>query len=240
MDSAKIADGLFWFIAFLFSTTMHEAAHALVALRGGDATAYRGGQVSISPLPHIRREPIGMVLVPLVTALTQGWAMGWASAPFDPVWAERHPRRAAWMAAAGPAANFLLAALAWGALRIGLASGYFTAPQTFAWGHLVAYAGAGSGALAKLGLFMAQGLSVMFMLNVLLGTFNLLPLPPLDGLSAAGLLFPERTAARLRSVMTAPQFSLIGLLVAWQLFPHVTRPLFLLMARSLHPGLSLR
>jgi len=239
MNSAKIADGLFWFIAFLFSTTMHEAAHAFVALRGGDTTAYRGGQVSISPWPHIRREPIGMVLVPLLTALTQGWAMGWASAPFDPVWAERHPRRAAWMAAAGPAANFLLAALAWAALRIGLAAGCFVIPEAFSWGHLVAYHGSGAGVLGRLGLLLAQGLSIMFMLNLLLGTFNLLPLPPLDGLSDAGLLFSESVAARLRS-LAAPQFSFIGLLVAWQLFPALTRPLFVLMIRLLYPALPLR
>src|SRR5437763_130762 len=102
MDTQTIIDGGFWFLAFLFSTSVHEAAHAYVALRGGDRTAYLGGQVSLSPLPHIRREPIGMLLVPLLTAFTNGWAMGWASAPYDPRWADRHPRRAAWMAAAGP------------------------------------------------------------------------------------------------------------------------------------------
>ena len=76
---------------------VHEAMHALVAWKGGDPTAYHGGQVSLSPIPHIRREPIGMLVVPLLTAFTQGWAMGWASAPYDPVWAERHPKRAALM-----------------------------------------------------------------------------------------------------------------------------------------------
>jgi hypothetical protein len=49
--------------------------------------------VSLSPLPYIRREPIGMLAVPLLTSIAQGWALGWASAPYDPVWAERHPRR---------------------------------------------------------------------------------------------------------------------------------------------------
>src|SRR5262245_29302027 len=66
--------GLLWFIAFLFSTTVHEAMHALVAWKGGDPTAYHGGQVSLSPIPHIKREPIGMLVVPLLTSLTQGWA----------------------------------------------------------------------------------------------------------------------------------------------------------------------
>ena len=101
-----------WFVAFLFSTTVHEAMHAWVAYRGGDPTAYHGGQVSLSPFPHISREPIGMLVVPLLTSLTQGWAMGWASAPYDPYWAARHPRRAALMAAAGPAGNFAIAIVA--------------------------------------------------------------------------------------------------------------------------------
>src|SRR3954454_17339271 len=109
MDEQTLATGFLWFVAFLFSTTLHEAAHAWAALRGGDPTAYHGGQVSVSPIPHIRREPIGMVVVPLLTTLTQGWALGWASTPIDARWAERHPRRAALMSAAGPAANFLLA-----------------------------------------------------------------------------------------------------------------------------------
>src|SRR6476469_10954504 len=118
MDQMAVATGFLWFVAFLFSTTVHEAMHALVALRGGDPTAYHGGQVSLSPIPHIRREPIGMLLVPLFTALTQGWAMGWASAPYDPVWAERHPKRAALMAAAGPAGNFIIAGIAFVLIKL--------------------------------------------------------------------------------------------------------------------------
>src|SRR6185436_18840646 len=97
MSMDAVINGLFWFLAFLFSTTVHEAAHALAALKGGDTTAYQGGQVSLSPFPHIRREPIGMLVVPLITAFSQGWALGWASTPFDPLWAQRYPKRAALM-----------------------------------------------------------------------------------------------------------------------------------------------
>src|SRR6188508_2216817 len=129
MDPA-IASGFIWFVAFLFSTTVHEAMRALVAWKGGDPTAYHGGQVSLSPIPHIRREPIGMLVVPLLTSMTQGWAMGWASAPYDPVWAERHPQRAALMAAAGPAGNFILALAAFMLLKAGLLAGIFAAPSS--------------------------------------------------------------------------------------------------------------
>src|SRR3954465_1753413 len=120
MDEQTLATGFLWFVAFLFSTTVHEAMHGLAALRGGDPTAYQGGQVSLSPVPHIRREPIGMLVVPLLTAFTVGWSVGWASTPYDPMWAARHPRRAASMAAAGPAGNLLIAVLAFAALRLGL------------------------------------------------------------------------------------------------------------------------
>jgi Zn-dependent protease len=226
----RIVDGLFWFLAFLFSTTVHEAAHALLALRGGDATAYRGGQVSLSPIPHIRREPIGMLIVPLITAFTRGWAIGWASAPFDPAWAERYPRRAALMSAAGPLGNFAIALLAWIGLRVGLGVGYFQAPDWPVPSHLVVVASNGG-----LGAFLAQGLSVLVTLNVFLGVFNLLPLPPLDGASAVLGLLPAELAARAAAAMRNTAFSLLGFVVAWQLFPMITPTLFRVIARSLYP-----
>ena len=55
-----------WYAAFIFATTLHEAAHALAAKLGGDTTAYEIGQVTIDPIPHIRREPVGMVVLPII------------------------------------------------------------------------------------------------------------------------------------------------------------------------------
>ncbi len=231
----RMIDGLFWFAAFLVSTTLHEAAHAFVAMRGGDKTAYHGGQVSLSPIPHIKREPIGMLAVPLLTALTQGYAWGWASAPFDPRWAERHPRKAAWMAAAGPLTNLSLAVFSFAALRGGLALGYFVVPPSVSYSHLV---GAAGQAGASIDAFFAQALSVMLMLNVMLGVFNLLPLPPLDGASAVELVLPDHIAIRMRRLVRNPSFSLVGLLLAWQVFPYITRPLFAVVLRLLYPSVS--
>src|SRR5947209_12732926 len=126
-----IALGVTWFFVFLFSTTLHEAGHALAALRLGDPTAYHGGQVTLSPFPHIRREPFGMVAVPLLSfVLSKGsWMMGWASAPYDPEWAHRYPKRAAIMALAGPAANLLLVLLSGLAIRAGMMAGVFAPPE---------------------------------------------------------------------------------------------------------------
>src|SRR6266851_5178747 len=64
-----IALGFIWYVAFLFSTTCHEAAHALAAKIGGDDTAFVGGQVSLNPVPHIQREravrsPVGAAASP--------------------------------------------------------------------------------------------------------------------------------------------------------------------------------
>ena len=124
MDLNALSALILWFPVFLFSVCAHEAAHAWAGLKGGDSTAAEGGQVSLSPWPHVRRSPIGLVLVPIITTLLNGWPMGWASAPYNPYWAERYPRRAAWMAAAGPAANLALALVAFGFLALGLAVGW--------------------------------------------------------------------------------------------------------------------
>ena len=65
MSQEQLALFPLWYVAFLLSLTCHEAAHALVAKWGGDLTAYYSGQVTLNPLPHIRREPFGTVLVPI-------------------------------------------------------------------------------------------------------------------------------------------------------------------------------
>jgi Zn-dependent protease len=231
MDT-ELAIGFVWFLAFLFSTTVHEAMHALVAWKGGDPTAYHGGQVSLSPIPHIKREPIGMLVVPLVTALTQGWAMGWASAPYDPLWAERHPQRAALMAAAGPAGNFMIALVAFAGLRAGLTAGLFIAPERAAFHALVADAATGDPNL------LGTVLSVFLVLNVFIALFNLLPLPPLDGFSVVSIFLPEAHAAKWRALQSNPMMSMAGLVIAWRVFPFITDPLFTMLLKVVHPGES--
>src|SRR4051812_44632168 len=129
MTLEVIALGLIWYVVFLFSTTCHEAAHAFVAKREGDSTAFDGGQVTLNPLPHVRREPFGMVLFPIASFLMGGWMMGWASAPYDPAWSSRYPHRAAKMALAGPAANFFLALLAAVGHHLGLLARGFQPPS---------------------------------------------------------------------------------------------------------------
>ena len=137
MNADTLALGAMRYLVFLFSTTCHEASHALAAKLGGDNTAFHGGQVTLNPVPHIRREPFGMIVVPVLSVLMGGGMIGWASAPYDPLWQQRHPRRAAWMSLAGPGANFALVALAALIIHIGLLTGIFRPPEylnsTHAW-----------------------------------------------------------------------------------------------------------
>ncbi len=221
---------VFWLPAFLFSATVHEAAHAWAALRLGDPTAWLGGQVSLSPWPHLRRAPIGMIVVPIVTAITQGWTLGWATTPYDRAWAEAHPRRAALMSLAGPLANLAIAGICFALLQAGLALGAFEPPVHSDLMHLVSNAMPPDPLQA--GDFLAMGLSVLLSLNVLLFMFNLLPLPPLDGASVFTLLLPTSAARRWRAVVTEPGVALIGLLAAWQMFPLFAAPVLVALARA--------
>lgn len=221
MDPDAIALGVLWYVVFLLSTTCHEAAHALAASRGGDRTAEHGGQVSLSPVPHVRREPFGMVLVPWLSFFLSGWMMGWASAPYDPFWAHRHPRKAAAMALAGPGANFSLAILAAILIRGGLATGFFDFPEYIRFSHIV---GASAGGFAEAA---ATILSILFTLNIILGAFNLMPVPPLDGWSALGLFLPEETTRRMTAwASRLGGMAMLGLVVAWQLFDRIYGPIF--------------
>ena len=218
-----------WFVVFVFSTTLHEAGHAFAALRLGDSTAYRGGQVSLNPLPHIRREPVGMVVVPLVSFFLAGWMFGWASAPYDPRWAHDHPRKSALMAAAGPAANLLLFILATLTIRGGLAVGLFEPPTFLARDQLVASAGAGAAGGA------ATIVSVLFSLNLILFVFNLLPLPPLDGSSVIQLFMGEDTARTLQGIFRQPMVGWMGILIAWQFFGNYFAPIDAFALSLLYP-----
>lgn len=222
MESGFLLTGVLWFIAFLFSTTCHEAAHALAAKLGGDLTAYSGGQVTLDPTPHIRREPFGMVMMPLLSYYTQGWMMGWASAPYDPGWARTYPRRAAWMALAGPAANFAIVIVTGILIQAGRAAGVLQLSGKTSFSGLVV--SSGDGPMAA----VAALLSVLYALNLLLGSFNLLPVPPLDGFSVLGIFLPEAAMRKLMDLRAQMgMLALLGILVAWRMFDYIFEPVYI-------------
>jgi len=229
----ELAEALSFFAVFLFSTTLHEASHALAALRLGDATAYHGGQVTLDPWPHIKRHPFGMVVLPLMSAVLTGWPMGFASAPYDPEWAERYPRRAALMALAGPAANLLLALLAAVALRAGESAGTFYAPSQIHFGAIAA------SEVSATWNAVAHFLGVIFSMNLLLCLFNLLPFAPLDGSAAITLFMKPETTRRYQAFMrSTPMLAWVGLMIAWQLADVVFGPVFTMAVSLIYPGVS--
>lgn len=225
----SLFQGTAWYVVFLGSTTVHEAAHALVAWKLGDDTAQRGGQVTLDPTPHVRREPVGMVVVPLLSYLVGGWMVGWASAPYDPEWARRYPRRAGAMAMAGPVANLGLMLLAAVLIRVGVAAGLF---QVSGFGGMDSVVVANREGLAHLAAVL---LSCTFSLNVLLCVFNLIPLPPLDGSSGPLLLLSESAAAKYWSLVRSRGVALLGLFLAWKVCNAVFPGLFHLALRLLQP-----
>jgi Zn-dependent protease len=227
MNDISLVDGAAWYLVFLFSTTVHEASHAFTALKLGDDTAHRGGQVTLDPIPHIRREPFGMVLIPILSFLFGGWMIGWASAPYDPYWARRYPKRAALMALAGPVSNLLLMLGAAAAIQIGVRMGFFI-PGDFSLSRLVE----STNGMA----YLATLVSVMFSLNMLLFLFNLLPVPPMDGSGVLALILPDSTVGKYNEMMATPVASIIGFVVAWKVFGLIY-PFFAVLAiRNLLPG----
>ncbi len=216
MSSNVLAIAPIWYLVFLFSTVCHEAAHALVAKWGGDSTAYAGGQVTLDPVPHLRREPMGLFFIPIITFIAfQGRGMlGWGSAPYDPFWQIRYPRRAALMALAGPMTNFFLAICAGSIMVLGIVLGLWSYDGD------LGVAVRGEGIVEAFSVF----LRILLQLNIILGVFNLLPVPPLDGYSVLGLILPEDVFLKFLELVRSPFFSIFGIIIAYQFFPVVLMP----------------
>jgi Zn-dependent protease len=227
-----LTTGLVWFIVFIFSTTFHEAAHAFISYKSGDNTAYLGGQVSLDPIPHIKREPFGMVIVPIISFVLGGWMIGWASTPYNYFWAIKYPKRSAMMSLAGPMANLSLALIALIIIKLGLSLNWFYPPSSLHFSQIV---GSNPGIFETIGLF----LSVTFMLNLLLMIFNLLPLPPLDGSGIITFFLSSEQTHRYYSFINQPAISIISIFVAWNIFPEIFKPIFnFVISYLLYPNIN--
>ena len=226
----NITDGILWYLVFLFSTVFHEAGHAFTAHKMGDSTAHSIGQVSLNPVPHIKREPFGTVIVPVLSFLAAGWMIGWASTPYNPQWAHNYPKKAAAMAAAGPISNFILLIISVVIIHLGIASGIFIQPNTIFISSIVEAAENGWVVI------IAKLVSIMFSLNLILFVFNLIPFPPLDGSAIPPMYLSEETGRKYISFVRSPVFAIAGLFIAWKIFDLIYLKIHLIAINLLYPG----
>ncbi|MBI3768065.1 MAG: site-2 protease family protein [Deltaproteobacteria bacterium] len=179
-----------WSVPLLLAVIAHEVAHGVVALRLGDDTAQRAGRLTLNPLPHI--DPIGTVMLPAILLLAGAPVFGYAK-PVPVNYANlREPRRGMVLVAlAGPLSNVALAVVSAVFFR-GILS-YLEMLDATAATFNVQVA---TWVLIPLGL-MAK---ISVQMNVVLGIFNLLPIPPLDGGHVLTGLLPYALARRLAAV----------------------------------------
>jgi Zn-dependent protease len=225
---------ILWYIVFVFSVVLHEFAHAFVGLYFGDHTAMHHGLTTLNPVPHIQRSPIGMVVVPLLSFVSGGWMIGWASTPYDPYWAQAYPKQAALKTLAGPAANLALVVIAAILIHVGISAGVFYPPESISFTRVVE---ANSDGLAK---GLAVLVSILFTLNVILLVFNLIPVPPLDGVAVGELVLKGETLYKYRQIMSHPGLRTFGIFIAWIIMSAIYSPIhtFALNALYIWRGLT--
>jgi Zn-dependent protease len=233
MDSIafKIVDFSIQLAVILFAISFHESAHAWSALRFGDTTARDLGRISLNPIRHI--DPFGSVLLPLMMYFLSGGRMIFGAAKPTPVDLRNTPNpRLANLAvsAAGPASNFLLAAA--GVLLLVVIRG--ASPEAVRRDLLLALQGQtfAPGALAPIVYVLFQ----FALVNVGLGVFNLIPIPPLDGSGVLASLLGA-PAIRLFRVIAPFGFLILILLLSTRVLGMIVRPFYSLVVQAVFgPG----
>ncbi len=179
-----ISQSLFPFLIIIFSIILHEIAHGYAAFVQGDYTAYRAGRLTLNPLPHI--DLLGSVIIPFVAFLTSGTFFGWAK----PVPYNSHNITTrlgqAFVASAGILTNLLLALVAGLVFKVLYLQGMIT---------------------EELGRAIFTVISV----NVSLAFFNLIPIPPFDGMGILQAIFPR---LHIDSRFIYNPFYMVGAIIA--------------------------
>lgn len=158
---------IFSIAVLVMSVVIHEVSHGWMAYILGDPTAKMAGRLTLNPIPHI--DPVGSILVPLILAILPGGIVfGWAKpVPYNP-YNLKVKNGPAYVALAGPASNFIIAIIFSLLIRSGVGVSLL-----------------GAGALPIL--------STIVLINIMLGLFNLIPVPPLDGSTILFSFFPYRS-----------------------------------------------
>jgi Zn-dependent protease len=220
----KIVDFAIQLAVILFAISFHESAHAWSALQLGDTTARDQGRISLNPIHHI--DPFGSILLPIIMYVLSGFIFGAAKPTPVDLRNTRNPRLANLIVSgAGPASNFLLAAVGILVLRI------IRAANPAALGDLL---------LALQGQRFAPGamapitylLFYFVMVNAMLGVFNLIPIPPLDGSGVAASLFGP-PVQRLFAAIGPFGFLILILLISTPILGNLFRPFQQLVVRAI-------
>jgi Zn-dependent protease len=158
---------IFSIAVLVMSVVVHEVSHGWMAYILGDSTAKLAGRLTLNPIPHI--DPVGSIIVPLVLSLLPGGIVfGWAKpVPYNP-YNLKVKNGPAYVALAGPASNFIIAIIFSLFIRTGLG-------------------------VSLLGVQALPILSTVVLVNIMLGLFNLIPVPPLDGSTILFSFFPYRS-----------------------------------------------
>ncbi len=193
-EAVDLVSFVIMFAVFLLSVSIHESAHAYAAWRLGDDTAARLGRITLNPIYHI--DPILTIVVPVILALTVGVPFGGAKPVPVNVGNLRDPRRdMMWIAWAGPASNLVQAAafaVLW--FLVLLLARVFGLPDE----------------LLRMVTIMCYG---GVLVNLVLGGFNMIPVPPLDGSRILAALLPESAARTLDRIEPIGFFVVLGLIM---------------------------
>ncbi len=203
-------DILLWFVVFLFSLSCHESAHAWTSERFGDDTGRLQGRITLNPIAHI--DPFGTILLPLVGFLSGGIAMfGWAKpVQTNPLLWRNKTKANIWVSAAGPISNFIIATVAFIIIKVLLMNGIVRRAYLGDGGpfNIIVPTVADSAYMMPI----VTLLSIFLLLNVTLGVFNLIPIPPLDGSHVLESLLPPAMAEAFEQIRPYGFFILLALM----------------------------
>ncbi len=170
----------------LFSVIVHEIAHGLMALKLGDPTAKDLGRLTLNPIPHI--DPIGSILIPLVSYLTAGTVfIAWAKpVPVNPANFQHARRDDILVSVIGPVSNLIVA--------LACTVGYILLSK------LVPLDTMSEGAVRGAAFFLSDMMLIGISLNIYLAVFNMIPVPPLDGSHVVASMLPPALGDQYRKV----------------------------------------
>ncbi len=213
MDATTIQKITIWILPVLLAVSLHEAAHAWMADRKGDATARLLGRLTFNPFKHI--DPVGTLLVPAIMITFTGYAFGWAKpVPVDTRNFKNPKKDMVWVALAGPVSNFIMALI---------------------WAVILSLSVTFHDSRSSLSLFLLYMPIAGITINVILGVLNLLPVPPLDGGRIMAGLLPGRASMQYSKIEPYGLFIIIGLmltgLLSYIIFPVIS--VFLLVLSTL-------